>query len=64
MQQGKVIDLNASLAISAAKLSSDLQLPLAESIILTTAQHHGATLWTQDSDFKGMANVKYKARSR
>jgi predicted nucleic acid-binding protein len=62
MQQGRVIDLNASLAITAAKLSAELKLPLADSIILCTAQQHGATLWTQDADFKGMPHVKFKAR--
>lgn len=62
MQQGQVIDLDASLSIAAARLSADLQLPLAASIILATARQHEATLWTQDSDFQDLALVKYKAR--
>jgi predicted nucleic acid-binding protein len=59
MQKGTVVDLTASLAIAAAKLSLEHDLPMADSIILTTAQECGATIWTQDSDFDSMNNVKY-----
>jgi predicted nucleic acid-binding protein len=27
---------------------------LADSVILATARAHGATIWTQDRDFKGL----------
>ena len=37
MQQGKVVDLDAGLAIVAAKLSLDLKLPMADAVILATA---------------------------
>jgi toxin FitB len=59
MQKGTVVDLTASLAIAAAKLSLEHDLPMADSIILATAQEFGATIWTQDSDFDSMSNVKY-----
>lgn len=59
MRQGRCIDLTDSLAITAARISSDLKLALADSIILTTARQHGATLWTQDAHFEGMAEVRY-----
>jgi len=59
MQKGKVVDLNASLAISASRLSLEHQLPMADSIILATAQEFKAVIWTQDSDFKNIRNVKY-----
>lgn len=62
MQQGKVVDLEATLAINAAKLSHDLKLPLADSIILETTRSAGAVLWTQDADFKGMDQVEYRAK--
>jgi predicted nucleic acid-binding protein len=61
-QQGDVIDLTASLALSAAELSWRLKLPMADSIILATAQAYQATLWTQDADFEGMPGVKYVAK--
>ena len=59
MQQGKVVVLDAPLALSAAKISIDLKLPLADSTILATARLHDATLWTQDADFKKIEGVQY-----
>jgi len=59
MQQGAVIELNASLALSAAKLSIDLKLPMADSIMLATARAYDAILWSQDADFEGMTGVRY-----
>jgi len=59
MQKGTVVDLNASLAIAASKLSLEHNLPMADSIILATAQEFKAILWTQDADFKNIPNVKY-----
>jgi predicted nucleic acid-binding protein len=62
MIQGKVIDLDLELALSAAKMSTELKLPMADSVILATAQAHGATLWTQDADFKEITGVQYIAK--
>lgn len=59
MQKGTVVDLTASLAITASKLSIEHSLPMADSIILATAQEVNAVIWTQDSDFKDISNVKY-----
>jgi predicted nucleic acid-binding protein len=59
MKDGRVIDLDDSLALVAAELSYELKLPLADSIILATARAHNATLWTQDAHFKDMDGVKY-----
>ena len=59
MHQGQVLEINAELAIAAAKLSDQYKLPMADSLILTTAQTYNATLWTQDADFKGFADIKY-----
>lgn len=59
MMQGRVVDLNASLALSAARISMDLGLPMADSIMLATARAHTATFWTQDADFKDIENVQY-----
>ena len=59
MQKGKVVDLTASMAIAASKLSLEHKLPMADSIILATAKDFEATIWTQDSDFKNIDNVKY-----
>ena len=62
MQKGNVIDLTASLAVTASKFSLTHKLPMADSIILATARAYEATLWTMDSDFKGIRGVKYFSR--
>jgi len=59
MAQGQVVELDQTLAIAAAKISHDLKLPMADSIILATAHAYKATLWTQDVDLKGLENVEY-----
>jgi toxin FitB len=59
MQQGSIVELTNSIAINAAKLSIEYKLPMADSIILTTAQECDAVLWTQDEDFKLIEGVKY-----
>lgn len=64
MRQGRVVDLDAPLALVAAKVGADSRLPLADSVILATAQQHGATLWTQDDDFEGMPSVKYRPKRK
>lgn len=62
MHQGKIVDLTSTIALKAGKISFDLQLPLADSVIVATAIAHDAIVWTQDSDFKGFPNVRYKAK--
>jgi len=64
MQQGVVVDLDARLALSAARVSLDRRLPMADSVVLATAKLHEATLWTQDADFEGLPGVRYRARKR
>jgi toxin FitB len=64
MQQGQVVPLDAALAIVAAKLSFDLKLPMADSVMLATARQFKATLWTQDADFEALAGVRYQAKPR
>jgi predicted nucleic acid-binding protein len=59
MQQGLVVDLDAALALQAARISVGFGLPMADSVILATARAHNAMLWTQDSDLEGMQGVRY-----
>ena len=59
MEQGKVISLDNSLAIDAARYGIDYKLPLADSIIYATGQKFSALIWTQDIDFKSLKGVKY-----
>jgi predicted nucleic acid-binding protein len=59
MQKGKVIDLNADIAMNASKLSLQHNLPMADSIILATARAYDCAIWTQDSDFQHIEGVNY-----
>ncbi|MFQ5506085.1 MAG: type II toxin-antitoxin system VapC family toxin [Planctomycetota bacterium] len=59
LQQGRIIDLTDPLALSAARISVEHHLPMADSIILATALALDATLWTQDSDFEGIYGVRF-----
>ena len=63
MSQGIVIDVDASLAMVAARLSHDHKLPLADSLILATARANEAVLWTQDEHFAGIDGVQYRSKS-
>jgi len=59
MQQGTVIDIDSTISLNAAKISYDLKLPMADSLILATAKMHDAVLWTQDSDLETIPSVKF-----
>ena len=62
MSQGQIVELDQTLALSAAKISHELKIPMADSIILATARAYKATLWTQDIDLVGIENVQYVAK--
>lgn len=64
MQQGRVIDLDATLALEAAAVSLEHKLPLADSIVYATARQVGGVVWTQDNDFEHLPNVQYIPKSR
>jgi len=59
MQQGQVVDLDPSIAISAARLSIKHGIPMADSVMLATARNYKAILWTQDAHFEGLTDVRY-----
>ena len=63
MQQGRVVALDAPLALLSATLGSRHKLPLADSIIYATALQGNALVWTQDADFEGLDQVRYFAKS-
>jgi len=60
MQQGTVVELDARIALNAARISVDLKLPMADSVMLATARAFGATFWTQDEHFESLADVRYR----
>lgn len=59
MKQGRVVDLDEDTAFSAARISIDCHIPMADSIVLATAKAHKAKLWTQDEHFNGMPGVAF-----
>ena len=63
MHHGQIAELTASIALQAAKISTDLNIAMADSIILATARAYNAIFWTQDSDFEGMSGVEYIPKS-
>ena len=64
MMQARVVELDAPLALEAARVSIQFALPMADSIILATARAHSAILWTQDEHFKSIDGVKFIEKQR
>ncbi|MFN3333156.1 MAG: type II toxin-antitoxin system VapC family toxin [Caldilinea sp.] len=65
MLRTTVVELDTQLALAAARISAQLQIPMADSFILATARTHSATLWTQDAHFASIQGVRYiPAQSR
>lgn len=64
MQQGREVPLSSALALEAARLAHELSLAMADAVILATARATGATLWTQDVDFEGIAGVRFFPKVR
>lgn len=56
---GKVVELSRELAIEAARISTEIKLAMADSIILATTRAYNAKLWTQDEHFKDIEGVHY-----
>ena len=59
MRRFTVIDLTADRASAAAALSVKHKLPMADGIIYAAALEFGATVWTLDPEFTGLAQVKF-----
>jgi len=62
MRQGRIVEVDTSLAMDAAELGVSLGLPLSDSVIYASTLHYGAVLWTQDSVFAGLQSVEYRSR--
>ena len=64
MQKGTIADLTTSIAMNASRLSLQYNLPMADSIILSTAQSYECLIWTQDSDFENLPGVKFFPKTK
>jgi len=58
MNQNSIVNLDQEIALTAADLSMQHKLGMADSLILAHAQKAGATLITLDHDFMGLHGVK------
>jgi len=59
MKQGKIVDLTEELSLSAARISKNYKLPMADSIIYATNLKYNCVLWTQDQHFSNLKSVNY-----
>ena len=59
MNRTVVVSLSDSIAYSAADLSLEYKLAMADAIIYATALEHRTQLITSDADFKGLPGVLY-----
>ena len=59
MLNAQVVSLDSALSISAANVSREYRLAMADSIIYATVMQYDAVLWTADKHFDGLPNVRY-----
>ena len=59
LKQGRVIEINETISIYAAKLSIEKKLPMADALIYATGLLFKATIYTQDNHFENLPGVKY-----
>ena len=62
LYKGQQVDLTPSLALSAAQLSVEFHLPMADSFILASARSYEAVFWTQNEHFRDIPGVKFIAK--
>jgi predicted nucleic acid-binding protein len=63
MKLGRVVDVTETAALSAAQISLNYKIPMADSMILAITWAEHATLWTQDEHFKGLPGVEYRVKN-
>jgi predicted nucleic acid-binding protein len=59
MSRTKIVDLTSSLCLEAADISMNLNLGMADSIIVATANAYDAQIVTSDEHLKKMDRVKF-----
>ena len=59
MSRTKIVDLTSSLCLEAADISMNLNLGMADSIIVATAKAYNAQIITSDEHLKKVDKVKY-----
>ena len=59
MQKTRIVPLSDELALTAADVSLAYKLPMADAIVLATAQAHDAEVVSSDIDFANIPGVTY-----
>jgi len=59
LREYQVVPIDERLAVEAADLSLQYDLPMADALIYATARLHSATLITADAHFEDMEGVEY-----
>lgn len=59
LKHGRIVDVDEAIAIYAGRLSLEKKLPMADALMYATAIQHGATVYTQDAHFEGLAGVRF-----
>lgn len=62
MRRGRVIDFTDERAIAASEVATCFKLVMADAVMYSISQEFGATFWTQDADYQGLAGVRYFAK--
>jgi predicted nucleic acid-binding protein len=62
MQKTSVVDLDQPLALSAADISIEHGLAMADAIVYATALSNGIRMVTTDTDFEGLSDVTVAER--
>ena len=63
MRRSRVLPLTDARAIAASRLAQLHSLAMADAMMYACAVEFDATLWTQDVDYAGLAQVEYRAKS-
>jgi len=63
MRRGRVVDFTDARAIAASEFALRFKLAMADAAMYSVAQEFGATFWTQDVDYQGLAGVQYRAKT-
>ena len=63
MQKPRVIALTAERAIAASHIAIKHQLAMADAMMYAIALEFDALFFTQDIDYKGLANVEFHAKN-
>lgn len=58
MRRGRVLDFTDARAIAASLAATRHKLAMADAAMYCIAQEFGATFWTQDLDYQGLAGVQ------